>query len=248
MLPTFWSYRASRIVLPSERDAPRTGKSKIGDLPVVAMFFICLVEKSKNLILSVGCSARATKKMQPSASARSQTISVGGSEFIVRLPLAAEQSKRILAEPISETDIIQTAQMKMPDDSKKPGFHLEAENFRILVVDDNTDVAEMLEVLLSMQGHIIRVALNAPTALEMAEEFEPKICLSDIGLPGMSGYEPAMYLREMLPQALLISVSGWGQDEDRQKSKEAGFNHHLVKPVQFDDLLKLIQLNMTENK
>jgi two-component system, chemotaxis family, CheB/CheR fusion protein len=163
-----------------------------------------------------------------------------GSEFIVRLPIAAEQSQIIPARPISETDIIQTAQMEMPPDGNKTDYPVTPKQYRILVIDDNRDAALMLEALLSMQGHIIRTALDGKTAIETAKEFEPEICLSDIGLPGMNGYELATKLREMFPQALLISISGWGQEEDRRQSKEAGFDYHLVKPVDFETLNTLI--------
>lgn len=163
-----------------------------------------------------------------------------GTKFVIRLPLAVEQSESLPASKITEKEIIQTAQMEMPHDTNKINYQQSPKQYRILVVDDNQDAVEMLEALLSMKDHTIRTAINGKTAIEVAQEFQPEICLSDIGLPGMNGYELALRLREMFPQALLISISGWGQEEDRRQSKEAGFNYHLVKPVQFDDLLKLI--------
>jgi CheY-like chemotaxis protein len=99
----------------------------------------------------------------------------------------------------------------------------------------------MMETLLSMEGHTIRTAFDGKTAIEIAGEFKPDICLCDIGLPGMNGYELAAHLRELLPGNLMISLSGWGQEEDRRRSLAAGFDHHMVKPVEFNDLLKLIQ-------
>jgi PAS domain S-box-containing protein len=104
---------------------------------------------------------------------------------------------------------------------------------RILVVDDNTDAAEMLATLLSMDGHDVRTAASGPAALEIVKDFNPQIAFLDIGLPGMSGYELARRIRTepRLAGITLIAVTGWGQDEDRRQSKEAGMDHHLTKPV-----------------
>ncbi len=164
-----------------------------------------------------------------------------GSEFVVRLPLAAEQSAEIAAIPHSEDDILQKAQMKMPENQTQEKSPLLSQLRRILVVDDNSDAVEMMEILLSMEGYATRTAFDGETALEIAREFLPEVCLCDIGLPEMNGYELAGHLRKLLPEALLVSVSGWGQEEDRQRSIKSGFNYHLVKPVQFEDLLKLIK-------
>jgi PAS domain S-box-containing protein len=153
-----------------------------------------------------------------------------GSEFVVHLPLDAEQLESSPVDKISKTDNGQAAKKQ----------------HRILVVDDNEDAVGMLEVLLSMEGHMIRTALDANTGIETAENFQPEICLCDIGLPGMNGFELAIRLRELLPTSLLISISGWGQPEDRRRSMLAGYEHHLVKPVQFDDLLELIQKKLPD--
>ncbi len=104
---------------------------------------------------------------------------------------------------------------------------------RVLVVDDNTDAAETLATLLSMDGHDVKTAASGPAALEIIEEFHPDIAFLDIGLPGMSGYELARRIRTepRLSGITLIAVTGWGQDEDRRQSKEAGMDHHLTKPV-----------------
>jgi PAS domain S-box-containing protein len=169
-----------------------------------------------------------------------------GSEFVVRLPLAAEQSESVPARQASEKDILQTVQMKMPDKGKTLTSQLDTGKRRILVVDDNTAAAEMLETLLSIEGHAMRTAFDGKTGIEIAKGFQPDICLLDIGLPDIDGYELARRLRQLLPQSLLISVSGWGREEDRRLSREAGVDYHLVKPVDFDDLLKLIQQKPTE--
>jgi PAS domain S-box-containing protein len=157
-----------------------------------------------------------------------------GSEFVVTLPLATEQSEATATNGSAEGAVIQSAELKMPND---PAPGSEGKPHRILVVDDNNDAAVMLATLLSMEGHSIRVAHDGEAALDLAEEFQPEICLCDIGLPGMNGYELASRLRSLFPQALLISVSGWGREEDRRRSQESGFNYHLVKPVNFEDII-----------
>jgi PAS domain S-box-containing protein len=157
-----------------------------------------------------------------------------GSEFIVRLPLASARSGSQIASR-------QPVPMETPPVVENMSSGANADRRRILVVDDNEDALEMMEILLSMEGHTVRKALDSNTGLEIAEKFQPNICLCDIGLPGMNGYELALHLRELLPATLLISISGWGQPEDHRRSMLAGYDHHLVKPVQFDDLLELIQ-------
>ncbi|HVE57362.1 MAG TPA: ATP-binding protein, partial [Pyrinomonadaceae bacterium] len=194
----------------------------------------------------LGIGLSVVKKLVEMHGGSIQAFSEGrgtGSEFIVRLPLAAEQSEAMPASPTSETDILQTAQMEMPDGAEE---HTDLKSQkkplrRILVVDDNQDALEMMETLLGFEGYTTRTAFDGETAIETAEDFQPEICLCDIGLPGMNGYQLAARLRELLPQSLLISVSGWGQEEDRQRSLKAGFDYHLVKPVQFEDLLQLIE-------
>jgi CheY-like chemotaxis protein len=112
---------------------------------------------------------------------------------------------------------------------------------RILVVDDNVDSARGLSRLLRLLGHEIRTVHDGPEAIAEALAFEPDFVLLDIGLPGMDGYQVARRLRrEGLAGLVIIAVSGYGQDEDRARSKEAGIDHHLVKPVDYDVLVSLI--------
>ena len=148
-----------------------------------------------------------------------------GSEFVVRLPLAASQA---------------AATVKPPPKEAENGLNQKAKSLRVLVVDDNQDAAEMLEILLQMEGHEVRIEFDGATALATAAEFQPAACVLDIGLPDMDGYELARHLRTAMPQVLLIALSGWGQDEDRRRSRAAGFNHHLVKPVEASELEKLL--------
>lgn len=170
-----------------------------------------------------------------------------GSEFVVRLPLAAEQSDALPASPLDKENILQNSQLRMPPDETDTLSETSGAQNRILVVDDNQDAAEMLETLLRFQNYTIRTAFDGNEAITIAGEFQPEICLCDIGLPGMNGYVLAARLREVLPHALLISISGWGQPEDRQRSIEAGFIYHLVKPVEFDQLLELIRQHFAQN-
>jgi CheY-like chemotaxis protein len=103
---------------------------------------------------------------------------------------------------------------------------------RILVVDDNVDAAISVVKLLKLWGHDVQTAFSGPEALETARKFRPQIVLLDIGMPGMSGYEVARQLRAQPEfQSLVITaLTGYGQAEDRRRSQEAGFNHHLTKP------------------
>jgi signal transduction histidine kinase/CheY-like chemotaxis protein len=104
---------------------------------------------------------------------------------------------------------------------------------RVLAVDDNVDAVESLAVLLSLQGHEVRTAHDGPAALETALAFRPEVVFLDIGLPGIDGYEVARRLRaqEGLKTALLVAVTGYGQEEDRHQAGEAGFDAHVVKPA-----------------
>ena len=151
-----------------------------------------------------------------------------GSEFIVRLPIENALADEPTAKPA--------------DKSNGNESHAAAAR-RILVVDDNHDAATMMEVLLQMNGHDVRKTFDGNSALDIAHEFEPDICLLDIGMPGMSGLELATKIRGFLPKSLLISISGWGQESDHVRSRESGFDHHLVKPVEFNRLFSLIDEN-----
>ncbi|MBA2542962.1 MAG: response regulator, partial [Deltaproteobacteria bacterium] len=113
---------------------------------------------------------------------------------------------------------------------------------RILIVDDNVDAAELLSMLLETDGSEIRIAHTGLAALDLAAELRPHVVLLDLGLPGIDGYEVARRLRadSSLTQPLLVAVTGWGTEEDRRKTKDAGFDQHLVKPVDHARLAQLI--------
>jgi CheY-like chemotaxis protein len=142
-----------------------------------------------------------------------------GSEFTVRLPVAAGPAP---AAPPSANGV-----------ATRP--------LRVLVADDNRDSAESLAVLLRLAGHEVHTAFDGPRAVELAAA-RPEVALLDIGMPGMSGHEVARRLRARPESAdcVLVAMTGWGQDDDRRRSKEAGFDHHLVKPVDLPALNDLL--------
>jgi PAS domain S-box-containing protein len=147
-----------------------------------------------------------------------------GSQFIIRLPLAVTRS-----DDRSEESRLANA----PSVSR---------TLKVLVVEDNLDSAEMLAFMLTLRGHEVHVAHSGAEALEAARAFAPQAVLCDIGLPGMNGYEVAMRLRERgepKPMAL-IALTGYGQEEDRRRAKEAGFDYHLTKPVEPETLAELL--------
>jgi PAS domain S-box-containing protein len=143
-----------------------------------------------------------------------------GSEFVVRLPRT--ESPRGTAD-------------QQPGGSASPEQEASGGTLRILVVDDNEDSADMLAEGLSAKGYLTRTAHDAPSALRLAEAFVPNVAVLDIGLPVMDGYELAARLRDIpgLERIRLIALTGYGQQSDRRKTRDAGFAHHLVKPVDF---------------
>ena len=115
--------------------------------------------------------------------------------------------------------------------------HVAGRPRRILVVDDNVDAATVLAETLFTMGHEVAVAHDGPAALEVQGRFEAEIAVLDLGLPVMDGYELADKLRHVVPKPLrIIALTGYGQDQDRERSLRAGFDAHLVKPVEIDDL------------
>jgi two-component system CheB/CheR fusion protein len=111
---------------------------------------------------------------------------------------------------------------------------------RILVVDDNQDSAESLALLLEIYGYEVRAAFSGPEAVEATRTFLPDVVLLDIGLPGMDGYEVARLIRADGNGCMLVALTGYGQDEDRRRSREAGFDHHLIKPVDLEALTRVL--------
>lgn len=145
-----------------------------------------------------------------------------GSEFIVRLP------KALAIDALRERVV--------------PAAELAASRRRLLVVDDNHDAADTLAALLASMGHDVRTANDGPTAVSIAAEFNPDAVFLDLGLPGMSGFEVAHKLRALpdFARVFLIAFTGYGQEEDRHRVREAGFDRHLVKPARAAELVKII--------
>jgi CheY-like chemotaxis protein/anti-sigma regulatory factor (Ser/Thr protein kinase) len=161
-----------------------------------------------------------------SVSARSEGLG-RGTEFIVRLPKATGA-----LQPFREPVTSSRAAAVRPS----PGA------LRVLVVDDNEDGAIMLADVLASKGYDTRVAHDAPAALRVAAGFLPDVAFLDIGLPVMDGYELATHLRRLagLADVRLIAVTGYGQDSDRKRSRDAGFYDHLVKPVDLDAIEAIV--------
>jgi PAS domain S-box-containing protein len=145
-----------------------------------------------------------------------------GSQFTIRLP------------------VLQTHRAPAPEPRAAPAAP--EKHCRILVVDDNTDSADSLAMLLHMLGHEVKTANDGASALEAAVEFRPDVAILDIGLPKVSGYDLAKQIREQPwgRDVVLVALTGWGQEQHRRRSAESGFNHHLTKPVEFDVLQQIL--------
>jgi CheY-like chemotaxis protein len=146
-----------------------------------------------------------------------------GSEFIVRLPVLKANPQTATVQ--GDGGVAATAKR------------------RILVVDDNQDSAISLGMMLRLMGNEIQTAHDGLAAIEAAREFRPDMILLDIGLPKINGYDACRRIREQ-PWSrgmVIVALTGWGQEEDRRRSREAGFDHHLVKPVEIDALRTLLR-------
>jgi PAS domain S-box-containing protein len=147
-----------------------------------------------------------------------------GSEFIVRLPQAAETPDDAAEPPESD---------EPPETSAR---------YRILIADDNRDGADSLAMLLQVMGHEVETAYAGDQAVEIAEKMRPDVILLDIGMPRLNGYEACRRIRTQPwgREVVLIALTGWGQEEDRRRTREASFDLHLVKPVDGADLIKIL--------
>jgi len=154
-----------------------------------------------------------------------------GSEFIVRLPLAQEGAPRVGAapQPSARAPAAGVAAKPAPPAVATP------QTLRVLVVDDNHDAGETLSMLVGTFGHETRVAADGAEALEVFDAWQPQLVFLDIGLPGIDGYEVAAEMRRRAPGAAptLVAVTGYGQDRDRAKGRQSGFDAHLVKPAAY---------------
>jgi PAS domain S-box-containing protein len=172
--------------------------------------------------LGIGLMLVKTLVMMHGGNVEANSAGLGtGSEFVVRLPLVS----RGLGEPEAP--------------GKNEFRHSPFSRRRVLVVDDNVDAADSLATLLCLGGHEVQVAHGGPAALELVKVYRPEMAFLDIGMPGMDGYEVARRMRKQpgLEKVVLAALTGWGQEEDRRRTSEAGFDHHLVKPPE----LKMVE-------
>ena len=154
-----------------------------------------------------------------------------GSKFVVTLPIPANVQLPMLLKKKKQAAQVETAHLEVVRSSTRS---------KILVVDDNEAAAEGLGTLLRLVGHEVMVAFGGEEALTAAKSFVPDVILLDIGLPGMDGYEVIKRLKLLEVKALFVALTGYGQDEDKLRTKTAGFAHHLVKPVGIRELQEIL--------
>lgn len=147
-----------------------------------------------------------------------------GSEFIVRLPVVKDEGGRL------------------KDDSKPLASSRARMPLRVLVVDDNHDAADSLGMLLRFEGADVHVVYDGASALRALETYQPRIVLLDLGMPDMDGFEVARRMRKNpeFKDLTIVALTGWGQEHDRKRSREAGFDHHLIKPADLNTLQALL--------
>jgi PAS domain S-box-containing protein len=219
--------RAGHITLGVTRDngqaVVRVRDTGIGiSSEVVGRIFDLFVQADRSLARSqggLGIGLTLVKRLveMHGGTVSAQSEGLGrGSEFIIKLPtLSGREVEQPLHAPAGR------------------GHVTDALRRRVLVVDDNVDAANSIAMILRMSGYDVRCAYDGPAALEAARSYHPEVVVLDIGLPVMSGYEVAKKLREQeeFARIPIVAVTGYGQDEDRHRSFEAGFNCHLTKPV-----------------
>ena len=150
-----------------------------------------------------------------------------GAEFLVRLPLDPDAA----AAPRAKT------------------LHADGRSYRVLVADDNADAAESLAMLLRALGNEVSVACDGVEAVQAARDFRPHVVLLDIGMPRLDGYGAAREIRRqpLGAQIRLVALTGWAQEEDRRRARDAGFDAHLVKPAELDALRRVLAEVRPEN-
>lgn len=153
-----------------------------------------------------------------------------GSEFMLTLPVVIELKQGSMKQEVEVTAPAVTGRLK------------------VLVVDDNVDAADTLNALLGMDGFAVRTVYDGVAAVAQARAAAPDIVIMDIGMPGMDGYDAARLIRQQPDgeKIVLIALTGWGQSTDRRRAREAGFDHHLVKPVDYDLLMRCLQPSPVE--
>ncbi|TDU25536.1 PAS/PAC sensor hybrid histidine kinase [Panacagrimonas perspica] len=193
-----------------------------GELSSIFEMFTRLKSESSGLGVGLSLVKSIVEMHGGTVAVRSEGVGQG-STFTVRLPVQVSPLEHVRAAGVPAVD---------PPPTR-----------RLLVVDDNRDAAEALSALLTLLGHDVSVAYDGMQALAACEQSVPEIALLDIGLPGMSGYDLAQAMRDRPwgEGITLVALTGWGQAGDQQRAQEAGFDHHLVKPVHVQRLLQLLQ-------
>lgn len=230
-----------RIVLSADRDGAAPGRIQVrvsdtgsGIAPeMLAHVFELFAQEDRSLARAqggLGIGLSLVRRLVELHGGRVTAHSAGrgrGSEFVVDLPEASPLDHQLFDEAT-------------PASRAAPAVPLKR---RILVVDDNRDAATTLTKLLLRRGHEVETAFDGEEAVSVAAGFQPEIVLLDIGLPKLNGYEAAGLIRRQTTQAslMLIALTGWGQEDDRRRAAQAGFTHHMVKPVVFEDLLTLLE-------
>ncbi len=208
--------RDNGIGIPSER------------LPMIFNLFAQLDRRSDHAQSGLGIGLALVRRLVEMHGGSVTAHSAGssqGSEFVIRLPL-------LLAPQLCADAGRQAAEPNLVSGVPR----------RILIADDNVDALESLARVLQLGGHVVFSASNGSLALERAEEHQPDVALLDVGMPLLDGYEVARRIRAQPwgKNLTLIAVTGWGQDSDRRRSREAGFDSHLVKPLDLDALTALL--------
>jgi two-component system CheB/CheR fusion protein len=230
-----FSTGSGRVDLTVERDGMeaviRVRDSGIGiaaeDLPNVFDMFMQVDTSRARSPSGLGIGLTLVKRLVELHGGTVQAESRGigeGSEFVIRLPIVLPRTLK------TERGAPRADSTSMP-------------KRRVLVVDDNRDAAESLAMLLQLQGHDVAMAHGGIEAVDATASFRPDIVLLDLGLPGIDGYEVARQIRgtPLGKGALLVALTGWGRNEDRQRTASAGFDAHIVKPIDYEQLTQLIR-------
>jgi len=162
-------------------------------------------------------------------------LALHGGSVEIRKPLSGQGTEVAVRVPLSS---------RLPATATKPAaaaLSAPPTPLRVLVADDNRDAADSLQRVLAMFGHEVRVAYDGDSAVREGDAFRPRVAILDIGMPGTNGYDVARSLRTKHGRrVVLVALTGWGQEADRRRAAEAGFDHHLTKPADPDVLQRLI--------
>jgi len=180
------------------------------------------IEHGENQMAGLGVGLTLSKQLIEMHGGKIEVRSGGngkGCEFLIRLPIVIDAVE--LQNSVQE-DAAGTDERKL----------------RVLVVDDNLGASHMLSTLVKKLGHDVKTAGNGSQAVSLAAEFRPQVILMDLGMPEMDGYQAAQLIRRETwgKEILLIALTGWGQEADRQRTKQTGFDYHIVKPLGLDEL------------